>query len=95
MPNSAREYRKLPGIGRDVATYSRLYLGPGHLLVVNSTGFTESYKRFYFQDIQAIVLCRTRSRLIWNIILSVPLLLCMSVVIMGIADISEIGRAHV
>ncbi|MGN6553872.1 MAG: hypothetical protein ACTHLW_09135 [Verrucomicrobiota bacterium] len=44
---------------------SCLWLGRDHLLVVSTDGFTETYKRFYFGDIQAIVLRRNlRDRVI-------------------------------
>lgn len=36
-----------------------LWLGPDHLLCIESTGFTESYKRFYFRDIQAFIIRKT------------------------------------
>lgn len=51
-PTPTVKYQKLPGTG---LTGSRLYLGPDHLLQVTSNGFTESYQRFYLQDIQSIV----------------------------------------
>ncbi len=38
---------------------SSLWLGPDHLLQIDTNGYTEGYKRFYFRDIQALVLCRT------------------------------------
>jgi hypothetical protein len=53
-------YRPLGGKGRPafafaVASTSRLYLGDDHLLYVTNERFSESYKRFYFRDIQALV----------------------------------------
>lgn len=48
---------------------SSLWLAPDHLLCVNSTGFVESYKRFYFRDIQAVVIRKTQRRAIYNAIL--------------------------
>jgi hypothetical protein len=38
---------------------SSLWLGPDHLLCIDSSGFTESYKRFYFRDIQAFLVRKT------------------------------------
>jgi hypothetical protein len=52
-------YKKLPGFGRGLASYTRLYLGPDHLLQVSSTMFNERYKRFYFRDIQAFIILRS------------------------------------
>ncbi|HVM60811.1 MAG TPA: hypothetical protein VMV72_08090 [Verrucomicrobiae bacterium] len=43
---------------------------------VESQGFTEGYKRFYFQDIQAFIIRRTKTALIQNVILLGILALC-------------------
>ena len=63
---SAKEYRRLPGRGlRRIGpvafwrTTNRLWLGSDHLLSSDSTGYTEEYRRFYFRDLQAIILRRT------------------------------------
>lgn len=64
------EYRRLPGkkrktiMGRDTA-----WMGPDHLLIVESTGFSETYKRFYYRDIQAVTILKTRKALIVNSVL--------------------------
>jgi hypothetical protein len=50
-----------------------LWLGGDHLLLVQRNGFTETCKRFYFRDIQAITVQQTARRTIWNAILTVPL----------------------
>lgn len=59
MAKASKEYRKLPGRGATLTHYVRLYAGADHLLQVASTGFTESYKRFYYRDVQAITLRKT------------------------------------
>jgi len=54
------EYVRLPGRGGHgtVITSGRctLWMGADHLLLVESNGFTEDYKRFYFRDIKAILI---------------------------------------
>jgi hypothetical protein len=62
-----------------VVTASRvsLWLGNDHLLLVEGTGFTETYKRFYFRDIQAITVQETTRRTVWNSVLAVPLAICL------------------
>ena len=62
-----------------VVTASRisLWLGNDHLLLVESNGFTETYKRFYFRDIQAITVQETTRRTVWNAVLAVPLAICL------------------
>jgi hypothetical protein len=57
---------------------SSLWLGPDHLLCVDYNGFAESYKRFYFRDIQAITVRETRRRTIWNSVLTAPLVICLT-----------------
>jgi hypothetical protein len=56
-----------------VAVMSRtsLWLGADHLLFVESNGYSESYKRFYFRDIQAFTLQRTNTVENINIVLGV------------------------
>lgn len=53
---------------------SSLWLGPDHLLCVDFNGYSETYKRFYFSDIQAIIVRETRRRTIWNVVLLIPLI---------------------
>jgi hypothetical protein len=71
-----KEYQRLTwsrmkrtGLLTAVATRSSLWLGKDHLLCIDSTGYAEEYKRFYFRDIQAVTLMRTRRRLWINLIL--------------------------
>lgn len=53
-----------------VTTRSSLWLGPDHLLQVDTSGYTENYKRFAFRDIQAITLRRTIRSNVWTGIFS-------------------------
>ena len=41
------------------ATRASLWLGKDHLLCIDTSGYTEDYKRFFFRDIQAITLRKT------------------------------------
>jgi hypothetical protein len=60
-----REYIKLTpprqrgGLAIVSSYRSNLWLGKDHLLCVETEGYTESYKRFYFRDIQSITLRKT------------------------------------
>jgi len=51
-------YRRLPGRRRGVFNGSSVWRGPDHLLLVKSRRFEEEYKRFYFRDVQAIVVAK-------------------------------------
>jgi hypothetical protein len=64
-------------------TRSGLWLGDDHLLLVETSGYTENYKRFYFRDIQAVTVQQTKRGQIWNIILaSMSLLLILFTIFM-------------
>lgn len=58
-------YRRLPGRGRksgflhSIGGSCSLWQTDDHLLLVESNGITESYRRFYFKDIQAVVIQKT------------------------------------
>jgi hypothetical protein len=43
-----------------------LWQGPDHLLWVSSSFFKERYRRFYYNDIQSIILQRTGNHWIWT-----------------------------
>jgi hypothetical protein len=68
-------YRRLPGRGAGVASSVRLYEAPDHLLQISSTGFTENYKRFYFRDIQAVILEAKPWQMWWFVVFGFSVLL--------------------
>jgi hypothetical protein len=72
-----------------VRSFYSLWLGPDHLLSVNSTGYSEKYKRFYFRDIQVVTIQKNKRRLIWNWILSVPAILILARFGFGLAVKSD------
>ena len=55
MADSRPTYTPLPGRRRGFIFSAGLWAGADHLLSVKSSRFQEEYKRFYFRDIQAIV----------------------------------------
>jgi len=65
---------------------SSLWLGKDHLLCVDSSGYTESYKRFYFHDIQAISLMGSKRRAIWNWILAIPTTFCLALLLTALSS---------
>src|SRR5882672_2167773 len=66
MAKQPNPYRRLPGTGSGVFEHVRLYLAADHLLQVSSSGFTETYRRFYLRDIQAIALRESMHGKVWN-----------------------------
>ena len=70
MHNASVKYRRLPGRKKNfLIGYYTLWQGPDHLLYVFSRFGVEDYKRFYFNDIQAIITRKTIAGRIQNLIL--------------------------
>ena len=70
-----KEYRRIAGRGfgrKDFITWveAQLWMGKNHLLQIEKRGYTEKYKRFYYADIQAIIMRRTNSTLYKTVFLS-------------------------
>lgn len=57
-----------------------LYAAADHLLLRVSSGFVETYRRFYFVDIEAITVRTTVRGIVWNVVLGLGL--CASVGVM-------------
>ncbi|MCP4020485.1 MAG: hypothetical protein GY729_01465, partial [Desulfobacteraceae bacterium] len=75
MESKKTAYKKLPGKKKKFIGDCRLWIGRDHLLLVESTGISENYKRFYFKDIQAINLLKTNTTLFQSIFIFILLLL--------------------
>jgi hypothetical protein len=70
----AKIYQPIPGIGSgrgslQVAVRTRVYQGPDHLLVVQSTGYTEEYKRIFYRDLQYVEV-RGNQKRFWQAMIS-------------------------
>ncbi|MFH1091232.1 MAG: hypothetical protein V1742_06650 [Pseudomonadota bacterium] len=68
MTDGPDKYRRLPGKKRGFLGNSSLWLGHSHLLAVSGRFFSEEYKRFYYEDIQAVIAHKTVLHLIYNVI---------------------------
>lgn len=68
MARKSKMYRKLSGSGFSLMLTRSLWQGPDHLLWVEGSLAQEQYKRFYFADIQALVMRRTHRRTLWAIV---------------------------
>jgi len=51
--------RKRAGFAIFTVSRAQVWRGPDHLLLVITNGYTETYKRFYFRDIQSLLIRRT------------------------------------
>jgi hypothetical protein len=76
-----KEYRRIGGRGarrRQFFTWNTLWLGDDHLLQVENTGYTEEYKRFYFRDIQSIIIRKDNRFLYWSLFFGVCMAGCVA-----------------
>ncbi len=67
-------YKRLTRSAAGLSTYSSLWLAADHLLIVKSTGYSESYSRIQFKDIKGVFLTRTARRLYWGFVWGMPML---------------------
>ncbi len=65
---SETSYQRLPGRGWTWTGPSRIWRGEDHLLLVLGRGFYENYRRFFLNDIQAVIVRRTHTGKTWNAI---------------------------
>lgn len=56
-----KPFRRLPGRSSALFAKRTLWEADDHLLLVSSTGVSESYRRFFYRDIGAIIVARTRT----------------------------------
>src|SRR5437868_5417157 len=63
---NAAPYTKLPGRGWTWTGRARAWLGEQHILLVTGRTFFESYRRFFFKDVQAVIVRRTHIGKIWS-----------------------------
>ena len=61
-------YKPLTGKRRGLASFSQLWMGPDHILLVRSSRVTERYQRFALADIQSIVITATPDRTVLQIL---------------------------
>jgi hypothetical protein len=48
-----------------------LWLGEDHFLHLVERSYSEEYRRFYFKDVQSIIVCETSGRMITNVVFSI------------------------
>jgi len=69
MQKQPKKYIKLRGKKRGLIGINTLWLGPDHLLHIDSKRLSEDYRRFYYKDIQAIITRKTVQGKINNLLL--------------------------
>jgi hypothetical protein len=78
MSESIQKYDRLTRSRYSLNGLGSLWLGKDHVLLVRNAFAVERYRRWYLRDIQALVIRRTSSRMVWNAILGVFALMLLS-----------------
>ncbi len=68
--SDGQTYRKMRGLGGAFSP-ARAYLADDHLLLVHESIAAQEYRRFYFRDIQAIIVRTRPARRVLNVLLCV------------------------
>lgn len=63
---AAKLYTRLTRNATQLGSYSSLWRGPDHLMIVRSTGYHESYARLQFTDVKAFFLTDSPRRMWWG-----------------------------
>jgi len=71
-------YTKLTPANRRLFGHSRLWLAPDHILLLESTWFNESYKRFAVSEIQSIVVTESEPPIVLQIVMILAALAWMT-----------------
>jgi hypothetical protein len=67
MAAVTRQYEKLPGRTSYFAGVAKLWAHQDYLLAVTTYFGVENYRRYFYRDIQALMIRRTRARFWWNL----------------------------
>lgn len=74
MSDPASNYECLAKSRFGLAGVGSLWMGADHLVLVSNVFAVETYRRWYFKDIQALIARRTARRLVWNLVVGFGLL---------------------
>lgn len=79
---SKKPYKRLPGrVLFSIIGISSLWLGADHFLMMTTSGPVENYKRFYFRDVQALLIQPNRRRLLFGLAYGVLLLFFLALAV--------------
>ena len=83
------KYRRLPGWHTGLFTRDSLWSADDHILLVQSSGYVERYRRYYFKDIQGITVIPTPRSYRLALAIGTPLLLVAVVAVTSIAKMIQ------
>jgi hypothetical protein len=79
------QYIRLPGKKKGFYSKCTLWRGEDHILAVDSNYYSENYKRFYFRDFQALVIRKTNSFAILNVVFAILTGICSLFLMIALA----------
>jgi len=67
MAKAPKLYTRLTRSPLQIGTYKSLWLAEDHFMQAESSGYSESYQRFQFSDVQGFFIQASNRRLYWNL----------------------------
>lgn len=67
MATADKVYRPLARSAIGIASFGSLWLAADHLVIVRSTGYTESYARLLLREVQGFFVVKTDRRMWWSL----------------------------
>ena len=68
MAKPPKIYQRLTRPRSGLGSYASLWMAADHLMVVTSVGFSESYQRYFFRDIQAFFVLKSSRYFYFNLV---------------------------
>ena len=86
MATAPKSYTRLTRNASGIGSYASLWLGDDHLMIVTSTGYSESYARLQFRDIKGFFVTASARRYIWGAVWGVVTAIFGTVVIVQLVN---------
>jgi hypothetical protein len=90
MAKAPKVYTRLTRSPVSIGSYKSLWLAADHLMQVDSNGYSESYQRFQYTDIQGFFIRGSDRRLYWNLFWGV-IALISGLFFIGLARSGDLG----
>lgn len=87
MFRKKKQYVRLSKRSFSILGIHSLWKGPDHLLWVETLFGKEYYKRFFFKDIQSIVMMRTSTHIVWAFVWGIPTFIFGLLALAGVGSV--------
>lgn len=86
MAKEPKPYTRLTRAAGGLGTYTSLWLGSDHLMIVTSTGYGESYARLQLRDVKGFFITKSDRRMWWRLVWAVPATICLIIAVVAVVN---------